>query len=115
MTDVTTNTAALPRYLVDINGNPSGVSTASTVTSVPANVASVLLLSANTLRRGATITNTDANPLYVRLSNGAATVASPTVIIAPNGYYEVPFNFTGGIAGIWATAGAGAAVITQFT
>ncbi len=94
--------------------------TIGTHTDVAQNVASVVLLAANAARKGATIVNDSAAILYVILDAAPASLTDYTVPIAPitggiGGYYEVPFNYTGEIRGIWAAAGAGAARITELT
>jgi hypothetical protein len=102
----------------------SGVSTSGNVIAVPVNAASVTILAANAARLGATVTNDSQNrALFLRLSAaGAATTSSFTVSLAPaagaaarRDYYEVPFGYTGVIVGIWSGAGAGNALVTEFT
>lgn len=75
----------------------------------------VLILAANPDRKGAIITNTDANALHLLLASGVVSTTNFTVLVAPNGSYEVPFGFTGTIAGIWAADGAGSAMVTELT
>jgi len=84
----------------------------ATVTSVAQNAASVSLLAADATRRGTVIYNNAPVPLFVKLGAGASA-ASFTNRILGNGYWEVPFRFTGDITGIWLAAGAGAALITS--
>lgn len=86
-----------------------------TVTSVASAATSTTLLAANAARKGATIYNTDANAVKILLAAGTASATNFSVSIAANGYYEVPFGYTGIITGIWDVDGAGAALITQFT
>lgn len=88
---------------------------AAAKTSVASGTASVTILAANANRRGATISNTDANILYLDLSGGTASATSFTVAVAANGYYEVPFGYTGLITGVWAVDGTGAALVTEFS
>lgn len=85
-----------------------------TVSSVPSGTVSVGILSANPNRLGATITNTDANTLRLLLSTGTASATNFTVAIQSDGYYEVPFGYTGDIVGIWDADGSGAALVTEF-
>jgi hypothetical protein len=94
---------------------PQARSATGTLSSVNSGIASVTILAANTSRRGATITNTDANVLYLDLSGGTASATSFTVPVASNGYFEVPYGYTGLITGIWAGDGSGAAKVTEFT
>lgn len=89
-------------------------SATGTKSAVASGIASVTILALNANRKGATITNTDANALYLDLSGGTASSTSFSVSIAANGYYEIPFGYTGLITGIWAADGAGSALVTEF-
>lgn len=89
-------------------------SSLSTVTVVASVAVDILILAANTARRGATIYNTDANPLQIVLGAGAASSVNFSVQIASGGYYEVPFGYSGVIRGIWLVDGAGFAFVTEF-
>lgn len=88
---------------------------ASGVTSVANAVANTQLLAADVLRRGATIFNDDTAgsgaTLKVKLG-AAASAASFTYAIPPQGYYEVPFGYNGVITAI-ASAATGNARITE--
>ena len=86
-----------------------------TLSSVDSGIASVTILAANTARKGAVIVNTDANVLYLDLSGGTASATSYSYPVAADGYFEVPFGYTGLITGIWAADGTGAAKVTEFT
>jgi hypothetical protein len=92
-------------------------STTCTGTSVAANAASVTLLAANAARKGATIYNDPAGGAGSNMFVKLGTTASATdfiVRLAPNAYYEVPFNYTGRIDAIW-TLALGAARIGELT
>lgn len=98
-----------------------GGSATSNVTRVAANAANVTLQAANTARRGLCIFNSSpggAN-LFIKLGATAVITAgseSYTTMIAPNGYYEVPFGYTGIVDGIWSAADAnGEALVTELT
>ena len=93
----------------------AGGASIGTLTSVASAVASTSILAANVGRIGATIMNTDANPLKVLLSTGTASATNFTVSIASNGYYEVPYGYSGPIFGIWDADGTGSALVTEFT
>lgn len=114
-----TTTHALPVTSVDASGNPSASAAAApstgTVTSVSSAATSTTLKAANASRKGLTITNTDANPLKVLLGAGAASAINFSVNIATNGYYELPYGYTGIVTGIWDVDGGGAAFVTEFT
>lgn len=85
------------------------------VTSVPSAAADTLLLKGRSNRAGATITNTDANALYVLLADGVASATNYTVKLVTDAYFETPFGYSGPIRGIWAADGVGAALVTEFT
>lgn len=89
-------------------------SNAVSVTSVASSASSVSLIAANTRRNGLSIQNTSTAILYVLLGGGTATATTAhSVQIPANGYYEVPYGFTGAISGIWASAN-GQANLTEF-
>jgi hypothetical protein len=107
-------TAGNPLVVSATSGGAGGATT-GTVFSVASSAASVSLLASNANRKGATITNTDANTLRLLLSAGTASATNYTAPIASGGYYEVPFGFTGQIVGIWDADGAGVALMTELT
>lgn len=89
----------------------------SAVTGVTASATSVTLLAANPARRGAIIQNDSTSALlYVRLNSSAAAATSGnyTTTLMGGQNYEIPFNYTGTITGIWASA-AGFANVTELT
>lgn len=63
------------------------------------------IATANTGRLGCTIFNEGAGNLHVLLGTATASTSSYTVRLSSGDYYEVPFNYTGLIGGIFATAG----------
>lgn len=84
-------------------------------TSVNDSASNVTILASNANRLGATISNDSSAALYLKLGATASTT-SYTCKIASGGYYEVPFNYTGIIDGIWATdPNDGAARVTELT
>lgn len=90
-----------------------------TRTNVVGAAADTTILAANTNRRGATIYNDSSALLYLLLGTGTASTTNFTVILGGNGsgiggYYELPFNYTGIVKGIWASA-TGNARVTEFT
>jgi hypothetical protein len=99
--------------LLRTENNPVKAAT-STNTSIPRNAASVTLLASNTARKGGTIYNDAAANLFI-IFGVTATTAAFTVRLQNTDYYEIPFNYTGVIAGIWASAGAGNAVMSELT
>lgn len=104
---------------VTVTGTVTTVETkaaTATQTTVNDTNTSTTILASNSSRLGATIANDSSAVLYLRLSSSAATSTNYTVRIAQYGYYEVPFNYTGQITGIWATdPNDGGARITELT
>lgn len=82
-------------------------------TSVAASATNVTLLAANANRLGATVYNDSSVNLFLKLGATASTT-SFTVKLAAAGYYEVPFNYTGIIDGLWDSA-TGSARLTELT
>ena len=93
-----------------------GSSATGTITSVTSSAASKTLLASNTARKGATIYSAAAsgNLLYVALSGTASTTVY-TIKIWPGSYWELPIDYTGIITGIWTTADADVALVTELT
>jgi len=85
--------------------------TNTSVTSVPGSVTSVQLLPANGTRKGVIIFNDSTSILYIKLG-AAAAINSFTARMIPNAYFEMPFNYTGRVDGVWASA-VGNARITE--
>ena len=81
--------------------------------SVAGSATNVTLLASNANRLGATIYNDSTAVLYLKLGATASTT-SFTQKMQPDGYYEVPFGYTGIIDGLWASA-TGNARITELT
>lgn len=87
-----------------------------TPSSVAASATSGTLLIANANRLGATFYNDSPQVLYLLLGAGPASATVYTVQVGANGgYYEVPYNYTGIITGVWAASPTGAARITELT
>jgi hypothetical protein len=63
------------------------------------------IATASTGRLGCTIFNSGPGNLHVLLGTGTASTSVFTARLSAGDYYEVPFNYTGLIGGIFATAG----------
>ena len=63
------------------------------------------IATASTGRLGCTIFNTGPGTLHVILGTATASTSVFSVRLSAGDYYEVPFNYTGLIGGIFATAG----------
>ncbi|WP_017317115.1 hypothetical protein [Mastigocladopsis repens] len=88
-------------------------STKVTATNITASPNSVILLKANQNRKGATIWNECPVTLYIDLTDRVALNAFTTKLM-PGSYYELPFGYTGSIAGMWEVAAEGFALIREF-
>lgn len=95
--------------------NPSSVtvvestSSTSTPSTVAASTSSQTIAAANANRKGLTIWNNSTANLYIDFDS-AATASDAAVSIAAGGYFEMPFNYTGIISGIWSAANGNALV-----
>jgi hypothetical protein len=86
------------------------------VTSVPVTAVSTTLLAANVLRKAAAFHNGSANRFLFLKWGAGASLASYSVRIGPQSYYELPAALYNGIVtGIWNAAGAGACLVTELT
>lgn len=108
-------------------GNPSGLETGLITRNIPisasictrstvaASLTAVTILNANVNRRGASVFN-DSVAAILKLALGTADVSSTnfTVEMTAGSYYEIPFDFTGRISGIWNVA-SGAARVSELT
>jgi hypothetical protein len=72
------------------------------------------LLASNANRLGATVFNDADKDLYLKLGATAST-SSFTIKVATDGYYEVPYGYTGIIDGLWDTSPTGSARVVEFT
>ena len=63
------------------------------------------IATASTGRLGCTIFNSGPGNLHVMLGTATASTSVFTARLSSGDYYEVPFNYTGLIGGIFATAG----------
>ena len=75
----------------------------ATPTTIASSTTSAVLLAANAARKGATFWNSSTAILYLELG-ATATATAWTVKLSPDGYYELPFGYTGVISGIWSAA-----------
>jgi hypothetical protein len=97
---------------VRVAGNRSET---ATTTSVAQNIAAVTLLAANAASRiGCSVFNDSNANLYLK-TGAAASLASFTVELVPGAYWEAPYGYSGIITGIWDAAGAGAALVEEYT
>lgn len=87
-----------------------GAATTATRTNVAGSASSTTILAANTAREGATVYNDSTAILFLELGSAAASATNYTIQIGPQGYYEVPFGYTGQLTGIWAAANGNARV-----
>lgn len=89
-------------------------SATGTQSNVASSASSVTILASNANRLGAAVYNDSTAILYLLLGSATASATVYTVQIGQGGYYEVPFNYTGQLTGIWASAN-GNARVTELT
>lgn len=88
------------------------VSTAS-LSALASSASSAQLLASTSTRKGLILHNTDSFDVYVKYGT-TASATSYTVMIAPNGYWEMPEPiYTGRIDAIWAGNGSGSLYATE--
>lgn len=84
------------------------------VTSVADSAGNVTCLASNANRLGATIYNDSAADLFIKLG-ATASATSFTVKVFQDGFFTVPFGYTGIIDCIWSSDTAGSARVTEVT
>lgn len=90
------------------------ITTATTaVSSVAGSASSVACLAANSDRVGATVYNDSTADVYVKLG-ATASATSFTVKLFQDGFFTIPFGYTGVIDCIW-TSATGSARVTEVT
>jgi len=109
-TDPALVVAISPNNILTFSPSPS---TASAVTQVAGSLVVVTLQAANAARKGLTLYNEGNQAWYVKLG-AAATLTSFTVKILRDGYYEVPFGYTGIVTGIQAVSSS-SLYVTELT
>jgi hypothetical protein len=102
--------------LVGGGGNPLGDTAVNTGTasSVASSASAGTVLASNTARYGATVWNDSTSVLYLLLGAGTVSATNCTTKILADGFFAIPFGYTGIISGIWAVAN-GFARVTEFT
>ena len=85
----------------NLSNSTSGGTGATTSTSTTFATA----LASNTSRKGATIFNEGAGIMYLSLGTATTSTSQYSVRLSSGDYYEVPFNYTGQVGYIFATAG----------
>lgn len=97
-----------------VAGQPSST---STVTNTAASASNVTLKAANTSRKALYIFNAGTSNLFVKLGATATATTSFTMMIPPNGFWELPDDpiYTGIVDGIWSATGGSGANVTELT
>lgn len=103
---------------VDVVGGSVVVVPAKAGTGAETDVAATggdqTILAANANRLGGTIFNDSTATLKILLSNAVSSATKFTASLIPNDYYELPFNYTGVVKGIFSSA-TGSARVTELT
>ena len=115
------SSGTLPLGSVQVLGSVQSVGTTQTKevrsganfgTRIAGTIGNLILLAANPNRLGAMFyQEAGGGALFLKLGSLSGTV-DYTVQVAPNGYYETPYNYTGTVSGIWQQAG-GTVQITE--
>lgn len=96
--------------LVDVNGNLLGSVATATLSNVAGSASNVTLVAANTARKGLIIFNDSTATLYVKFGATAST-SSFTVLLRPNGLYEMTgVIYQGIVDGIFSAANGNARI-----
>lgn len=95
-----------PTQVNNITESTSSTSASSTVTG---SITSGTILAANSNRKGCTIWNDSTANLFIDFDSAASTT-DYALKISAGGYFEMPFNYTGVISGIWDAANGSARV-----
>lgn len=95
-------------------------SSVGTPTRVATVIVATVIKAANAAREGLSVFNQATSNLYLILSATAPVLTLGlerfTVKLVPGAYYEVPFNYTGIVQGIWDAAdAAGFAAVVEMT
>lgn len=99
---------------VTVNQPTSGTCNSNTV-AVPANIANAAVLAAaNASRKGLSLWNLSTGNVFVEFGT-APTATSYVVKLNPGGYYEIPYNFTGQVQGLWDATGGTGVLVREFT
>lgn len=87
----------------------------TTFTSLASATGSATIITANDSRRGLTISNTDANPLYIKFGATASATSMTAIVPTFTTWTMTDPIYTGVIDGIWTVNGSGAANATEMT
>lgn len=85
---------------------------AATTSNVARSDTSVEILAAAE-RHGFFVYNDSNADLYLRFGAGAASTTAFSVKLVAGAFYEGPYSYDGAVQGIWASAGGGAARVTE--
>lgn len=92
----------------------AGTCTRTTVV-VPANIANATeLVAANANRKGLSLLNNSTGNVLIEFG-AAPTATSYLVKLNSGGYYEVPYDYTGQIQGLWDAAGGTGVLVREFS
>lgn len=81
--------------------------------SIASSTTAVTLLEDNRERLGASIYNDSTAVLFLLLGVGTPSSTVYSVQLPADAYFEVPYNFTGKISGVWESVN-GSAKVTEF-
>jgi len=103
---------SLPVYGT-ITANPANATSGGTGPTSFTSTSYGTIANSNANRRGLTVFNEGAGNLHITIGTATTSTSSYTIRLATGDYYELPYNYTGLIGGIFATAGT--ARVTEIT
>ena len=94
---------------------PTSSVVARNLVAVPVDISQAqILVGANAFRKGLTLWNNSNGSVLVELG-AAPTATSFSFRLAPEGYYELPYGFTGQLQGLWLEAGGSGVLVREIT
>lgn len=106
----------LSNTVLNLNLVSEGVgSVARSTIPVPSNTSTpVLLAAANANRKGLVFYNNSVGNVLIEFGTNP-TSSTYAVKLNPEGYYELPFQYTGSVHGLWEVLGGEGILVREFT
>jgi hypothetical protein len=88
-----------------VTANPTYATSGGTGPTTFTSTSYGTIAASNSNRKGLTVFNEGAGNLHITIGTATTSTSSYTIRISSGDYYELPYNYTGLIGGIFATAG----------
>lgn len=88
-----------------VTANPTYATSGGTGPTTFTSTSYGTIAASNSNRKGLTVFNEGAGNLHITIGTATTSTSSYTIRISGGDYYELPYNYTGLIGGIFATAG----------